>query len=49
LDFRILQYSPNKALNKECDKVGARLVNVLFPINPKHKSYTLTVKLTPKE
>lgn len=38
LDFRILNYSTNEALNDECDKVRSKLIGVLFPVNPENKS-----------
>lgn len=37
LDFRILTYSSNQALNQEADKIKDRLTGVLFPINPDNK------------
>ena len=48
-DFRILNYSVNKSLNDECDKVKNRLLNVVFPKNPQHVSGTYTIILTAKE
>jgi protein TonB len=47
--FRILTYSGNDALNEECDRVKARLENILFPINPEGKSSSTIVILTSKE
>lgn len=49
LDFRILNYSSNLALNQECDKIKNRLLSVLFPISPNNKSYTVTINLIPEE
>ena len=46
LDFRILTYSANQALNKECDNIKDRLVGVLFPINPNNKSFNTIVNIT---
>jgi protein TonB len=46
LDFRILTYSSNQALNQECDKIAARLVNVLFPENPDGVSTKTIVNIT---
>ena len=48
-DFRILSYSANDTLNKECDKIRERLVRIVFPLNPKNKSSTTIVILTSKE
>lgn len=46
LDFRILTYSTNKALNKECDKIKYRLASVLFPQNPQGESFRTVVNIT---
>lgn len=46
LDFRILTYSSNRALNEECDKIKERLLGVLFPINPENKSLKTIVNIT---
>ena len=48
-DFRILTYSANDALNKEVDKIKARLRSVIFPINPQNKSSRTVVILKSKE
>lgn len=48
-DFRILEYSANVALNKECDKIKERLMTVLFPLNPENKSGNYVVILTAKD
>jgi protein TonB len=49
IDFRILTYSNNQALNNECDNIKSRLKSVLFPINPENKKGKYTVILTSKE
>jgi protein TonB len=49
LDFRILRYSSNLDLNNECDKMKQRLLNIVFPVNPKNKSGKYTILLTSKE
>ena len=49
LDFRILTYSSNTALNQECDKIKNRLVGVLFPLNPDNKSFSTIVNLKSDE
>ena len=49
IDFRILTYSSNDALNKEADKIKKRLLNVVFPINKQNKSTKTIVILTSKE
>jgi len=45
-DFRILTYSSNQALNKECDRIKDRLAGVLFPRNPQKKSSSTIVNIT---
>jgi len=49
VDFRILTYSDNEALNRECDNIRGRLVNALFPENPSGRSGLYKVKLISKE
>jgi periplasmic protein TonB len=49
LDFRVLTYSQNSALNDEADKIKERLKNVVFPINPKNRSSKTVVILIAKE
>ena len=49
IDFRILTYSANDALNAEVDKIKNRLQNVVFPINPQNKSFGTKVILKSKE
>ena len=49
MDFRILTYSANEALNREVDKIKDRLKNVVFPINPQNKSFSTKVILRSKE
>ena len=46
LDFRVLTYSSNQALNEECDKIQARLLGVLFPSNPQSQSSSTIVNIT---
>ncbi len=48
-DFRILKYSSNEDLNKECDKIKARLLGVLFPINPSNKIFKTKINLIPED
>ena len=49
LDFRILGYSTNNALNKECDLIKKRLMSVMFPINPKNVSGNYIIILKSEE
>lgn len=49
LDFRVLTYSQNSALNAEADRIKERLKNVIFPINPQNSSSRVIVKLKSKE
>ena len=49
MDFRILTYSENLALNNEVDKIKTRLTRVVFPINPDNKSGIYIINLTSKE
>jgi len=49
LDFRVLSYSANKALNDEANKIKARLEHVIFPKNPQNKSSRTVVILISKE
>jgi protein TonB len=49
IDFRILNYSTNDALNTEVDKIKNRLSNIVFPINPEHKTSRTIVILKSKE
>lgn len=49
IDFRILNYSDNDALNSEADKMRERLLNTLFPENPDNKSGVYKINLTSKE
>ncbi len=49
MDFRILNYSANSSLNKECDKIKKRLMGVLFPANPQNSSGHYIIMLTSKE
>jgi len=49
IDFRILNYSANDALNEEVDKIKKRLLQVVFPINLQNKSTKTVVILRSKE
>jgi protein TonB len=49
IDFRILNYSANEALNAEADKIKERLRNVVFPKNPQNRSSRTVVVLISKE
>jgi protein TonB len=49
IDFRILNYSANAALNHEADKIKDRLKNVIFPKNPLNRSTKTIVVLISKE
>ena len=49
LDFRVLSYSNNEALNREVDQIKGRLMHVIFPENPEHKSSKTIVILISKE
>ncbi|OHE10128.1 MAG: hypothetical protein A2513_08525 [Sulfurimonas sp. RIFOXYD12_FULL_33_39] len=49
IDFRILTYSGNDALNIESDKIKSRIVNILFPENPNKSSGIYKIKLISKE
>lgn len=46
IDFRILSYSSNQALNEECDRIKDRLKGIIFPINPKNKSGSTIINIT---
>ncbi len=49
IDFRVLTYSSNEALNEEADKIKDRLKNVVFPKNPLNKSSRTIVILISEE
>lgn len=49
IDFRVLEYSNNDALNHEVDQMKDRLKNVIFPINPQNRSTRTVVVLISKE
>ncbi|MDF1882798.1 TonB C-terminal domain-containing protein [Sulfurimonas sp. SAG-AH-194-C21] len=49
LDFRVLNYSANEALNAEADKIRERLMYITFPSNPEKKSSRTIVILISKE
>ena len=46
IDFRILTYSGNDALNKEADAIKERLTHVVFPLHPENKPTKTIVILT---
>lgn len=46
LDFRILNYSSSRALNEECDRMKERLMNIVFPVNPKNSSASTIINIT---
>jgi len=48
-DFRVLRYSENELLNKECDRLRDKLMHKLFPKNPDNKSGNYKIILTSKE
>jgi len=49
LDFRVLNYSSNSALNAEVDKIKNRLKHIIFPKNPENRSSRTIVILISKE
>ena len=49
IDFRVLNYSNNAALNAEADKIKNRLKHVIFPKNPQNSSSRTIVILISKE
>lgn len=49
MDFRILSYSNNSALNEEADNIKARIMDVIFPIHPQNIPTKTVVILTSKE
>jgi len=49
IDFRVLNYSSNEALNEEVDRIKDRLKNVVFPKNPLNKSSKTIVILISEE
>lgn len=49
LDFRILNYSANQALNDESDSVKKRLMEVMFPVNPENESGNYIIILKAEE
>ncbi len=49
VDFRILSYSDNDALNRECDKIKERLSSILFPKNPSNSSGRYKIILISEE
>ncbi len=49
IDFRIVSYSNNSALNSEADRIKSRLQNQLFPKNPDNSNVKYTINLIPEE
>jgi protein TonB len=49
LDFRVLKYSSNQALNAEADMIRERLMYITFPANPEKKPSRTIVILISKE
>jgi len=49
LDFRILEYSDNEALNNEAKRMKKKLKNVIFPKSPNNSKGTFVINLIPKE
>lgn len=49
IDFRILKYSSNEAMNDECDKIKYRIKNVLFPVNPDNKEFRTKINIISEE
>ncbi|MDT8338577.1 MAG: TonB C-terminal domain-containing protein [Sulfurimonas sp.] len=49
IDFRILAYSDNEALNRECDKIKDRLSSILFPKSPSNSSGRYKIILISEE
>lgn len=49
LDFRILNYSANQALNNECDNIKIRLMKVQFPSHPDNVSGNYIIILKAEE
>ena len=45
LDFRVLTYSSNQALNDECDRLKEKLLGVLFPISPDKKTFSTIINI----
>jgi len=48
LDFRVLKYSSNDALNKVVDNMKEKLMSVIFPISPNNNSQRIIINLIPK-
>ncbi|MEJ2372231.1 MAG: TonB C-terminal domain-containing protein [Sulfurimonas sp.] len=48
LDFRVLNYSSNEALNQEADRMKRKLSSVIFPENPDHRSFRAIINLIPE-
>ena len=48
LDFRVLNYSSNEALNNEADRMKQKLSSVIFPKNPEHQKSRVIIQLIPE-
>ncbi len=48
LDFRILNYSANEALNEEADRIKNRIKNIVFPKNPNNEKARVVIILKPE-
>jgi len=46
IDFRVLTYSGNEALNHEADNIKQKLKTVVFPLHPENKATNTIVILT---
>jgi len=49
LGYRVLNYSSNEALNKEADMVKQRIINTIFPKNPKGDVSNIMIILRPED
>ncbi len=48
IDFRILNYSANEALNDEVDRIKERIKNIVFPRSPDNKRARVIIILKPE-
>lgn len=48
IDFRVLNYSSNEALNAEADRIKQRLFRIIFPKNPNSTTYRAVINLIPE-
>ena len=48
IDFRILNYSANEALNEEVDRIKNRIKNIVFPKSPDNKRARVIIILKPE-